>query len=200
MERMLMLSAEENIRIAVPTTPAQFFHLLRRQTISRWRKPLIVFTPKSLLRHAEAVSSLEELSEGRFRRVIPDEGTHSDKHPIRRVLLCSGKLYYELRSHREEQERNDVAIVRIEQIYPFPELELQQALAHVPDETPVVWVQEEPANMGAWSVLKLRIGQRLFDCFPFTGITRPESASPATGSKKSHTLEQTRLLNQAFKG
>ncbi len=197
LERMLMLAAEDNVQIVVPTTPAQFFHVLRRQVLRRWRKPLIVFTPKSLLRHAEAISSLEELSSGRFRRVIADH--HPAKaDPIRRVLLCSGKLYYELKSRREEEGRSDVAILRIEQLYPLAEQELQAALAEIPNDTPVFWVQEEPANMGAWWFLKLRLGQRLFERFPFAGITRPESASPATGSKTSHKLEQDRLLGRAF--
>lgn len=197
LERMLMVAAEDNIQIVVPTTPGQFFHVLRRQVLRRWRKPLIVFTPKSLLRHSDAVSTLEELSGGRFLRVIPDERPDS-KNPVRRVLLCSGKLYYELRSRREAEKHDDVAIVRIEQLYPWPEEELQQALAAIPDETPAFWVQEEPANMGAWWFLKLRFGERLFDRFPFAGITRPESSSPATGSKTSHKLEQDRLLDQAF--
>ena len=198
LERMLMLSAEDNMQIVVPTTPAQFFHLLRRQVFKRWRKPLIVFTPKSLLRHAEAVSSLDELARGRFQRVIPDD--RDPKSKTGRVLLCTGKIYYELRAQREALGREDVAIVRIEQLYPFPAEELREVLAGVADGTPVYWVQEEPANMGAWWSLRLRFCGQIFDRFPFAGITRPESASPATGSKTSHKLEQDRLLEKAFGG
>jgi len=202
LERMLMLAAEDNMQIVNPTTPAQFFHVLRRQVLRPWRKPLIVLTPKSLLRHAEAVSSLDELASGRFRRVIPDESEAKNNGETKsdRVLLCSGKLYYELVKQRENLGREDVAILRVEQLYPLPEEELREALSFIPDGTPTYWVQEEPANMGAWWFLQLRLGPKLFDRLPFAGITRPESASPATGSKTSHKLEQERLLDRAFGG
>ncbi len=202
LERKLMLAAEDNVQIAQPTTPAQFFHLLRRQVLRPWRKPLFVLTPKSLLRHPRAVSSLEELSAGRFRRVLPDERPAEKAKSAKtdRVLLCSGKVYYDLVDQREELGRDDVAIVRIEQFYPLPFDELREALAGVPDGTPAFWVQEEPANMGAWWFFRLWFGERLFDRLPFARISRPESASPATGSKTSHKLEQHRLLDRAFGG
>jgi 2-oxoglutarate dehydrogenase E1 component len=200
LERMLMLSAEDNMQIVVPTTPAQFFHVLRRQVLRPWRKPLIVFTPKSLLRHAEAVSSLDDLSKSRFQRVIPSERDGTSQRKTDRVLLCSGKLYYELKAEREKLGREDVAILRIEQLYPFPHEELREALAGIADDTPAYWVQEEPANMGAWWKLRLSFGDRLLDRLPFAGITRPESASPATGSKTSHKLEQEDLIERAFGG
>ena len=198
-ERFLMLAAEDNMQMAVPSTPAQYFHLLRRQIIRPWRKPLVVFTPKSLLRHRQAVSPLNALAQGTFQRVIPD-ADHDGRGTIERVLLCTGKIYYELLEHRQTLKRDDVAIVRVEQLYPFPADELRTALSRYPDGTAIVWVQEEPANMGAWPYLCGRSCRELFDRLPFTGVTRPESASPATGSHSAHQLEQERWIAQAFGG
>ena len=199
LERFLMLAAEDNIQIVSPTTPAQYFHVLRRQVLRPWRKPLVVMTPKSLLRHRRAVSSLDDLARGRFRRVLPD--VRGDDAPsASRVLLCTGKLYYELEEHRAELGRDDVAIVRIEQLYPFPSDELRETLAVYRDETPVIWVQEEPANMGAWRFIREWTCERLFDRLPLSGVTRASSASPATGSKQSHVIEQEVLLAEAFGG
>ncbi|MCK6439571.1 MAG: 2-oxoglutarate dehydrogenase E1 component, partial [Planctomycetes bacterium] len=144
LERFLMLSANDNIQVVVPSTPAQMYHVLRRQMLRKWRKPLVVFTPKSLLRHPECVSSLADLAEGSFQRIIPDD-IKRDKPPSR-VLLCAGKIYYELHARRAELKRDDVAIIRVEQLYPGPEDELRQVLAGVPDGTPTAWVQEEPDN------------------------------------------------------
>jgi 2-oxoglutarate dehydrogenase E1 component len=199
LERFLTLAAEDNIQVAWPTTPAQYFHVLRRQVLRRWRKPLVVMTPKSLLRHRRAVSRLEDLAGGRFQRVLPDE--RDDGAPeAARVLLCTGKIYYELEERREELRREDVAILRIEQLYPFSADELRQALAVYRDDTPLVWVQEEPENMGAWRFVRDRLGERAFGRLPFSGVTRSCSASPATGSKMSHTLEQEVLISEAFGG
>src|SRR5690606_8926569 len=156
MERFLTLAAEDNMQICQPTTPAQMFHLLRRQVMRKWRKPLVVFTPKSLLRHPRATNTLEEVARGRFEPVIADGGVRRDA--VKKVLLCSGKLYYELVKHREDAQRNDVAIVRLEQLYPFPEVALARVLEEYPAETPVVWVQDEPLNMGPWMFLKLLFG------------------------------------------
>ncbi|HUG93715.1 MAG TPA: 2-oxoglutarate dehydrogenase E1 component [Planctomycetaceae bacterium] len=199
LERFLMLAAECNIQVVWPTTPAQYFHALRRQVLRPWRKPLVVMTPKSLLRHRRAVSSLDDLATGRFRRVLPDV-RGEDAPAAGRILLCTGKIYYELESQREALGRDDVAIVRIEQLYPFPTEELRQALAAYADETPAVWVQEEPANMGAWRFVRERSGEKLFGRLPLSAVTRPPSASPATGSKNSHALEQESLLGEAFGG
>jgi 2-oxoglutarate dehydrogenase E1 component len=197
LERFLLLAAKDNIQVVQPTTPAQLFHCLRRQVLRIWRKPLVVMTPKSLLRHPKCVSTLEDLAEGSFQRVIPDR---SDRSPagIRRVLLCTGKVAYELEKRREELERQDVAIVRVEQLYPLPRKPLEEALAGYADGTPVIWVQEEPENMGAWRFLRIHFGERLFDRLPFSGVCRQSAASPATGSKKSHDLEQNELLSAAF--
>jgi 2-oxoglutarate dehydrogenase E1 component len=194
-ERFLALAAEENIQVVQPTTPAQFFHVLRRQVLRPWRKPLVVFTPKSLLRHPQATSRLEECADGRFMRVIPDaRGTKK----AQRVLFCTGKVYYDLDKRRTELGRDDVAIVRIEQLYPLPDVYLHAAVDHFDDGTPVTWVQEEPENMGAWRTLKARFGSMLFGRFPFSGVCRHESASPATGSASCHKLEQRELLERAF--
>jgi 2-oxoglutarate dehydrogenase E1 component len=195
-ERFLMLAAEENIQVVQPSTPAQYFHVLRRQVVRPWRKPLIVFTPKSLLRNPQCVSPMEEFTNGRFQRVIPDARVEKPS----RVLLTSGKAYYELEKRRSELGREDVAIVRVEQFFPLPDMYLRAAIDHYEDGTPVVWVQEEPENMGAWRLLRARFGSMLFGRFPFSGVCRAESASPATGSASCHKLEQQELLERAFAG
>jgi 2-oxoglutarate dehydrogenase E1 component len=199
-ERWLLLAAEENIQICQPSTPAQFFHLLRRQAMRNWRKPLIVFTPKSLLRHPKATNDISELAGGRFQRVLPDAIYHSSADPsaVRRVLLCSGKICYTLEQRREELKRQDVAIVRVEQFYPLPDEHLRAALDPFPDGTPVVWIQEEPENMGAWRHLRARFGNRVLGRHPLSCIARAESASPATGSASSHRLEEEESLEKAF--
>lgn len=196
LERFLTLAAEDNMQIAVPTTPAQYFHLLRRQTLRKWKKPLIVMTPKSLLRHKDAVSSLTELTSGQFHEILED--TEADPAKVTQILLCTGKIYYELLETRQESGRDDVAILRLEQLYPFPEALLRQKLSVYGAEVPIVWVQEEPRNMGAWPAMRIRFGDSVFDSHPFQGITRPESASPATGSGTSHKIEQQAILKQAL--
>lgn len=197
LERFLALCAEDNIQVCQPTTPAQYFHLLRRQVLRAWRKPLVVMTPKSLLRHPRATSALDDLASGAFERVLPDAAARRSR-PVSKVLLSSGKVYYDLEHRRQEQKRDDVAIVRIEQFYPWQEEALRSALAPYPAKTPVVWVQEEPENMGAWRHLRARFGFLLFDAYPFSGVTRRESASPATGSANAHKLEQKDLLDRAL--
>jgi 2-oxoglutarate dehydrogenase E1 component len=197
LERFLMLAAEDNIQVVCPTTPAQFFHCLRRQVLRSWQKPLVVMTPKGLLRHPKAVSSLAECAEGNFQRVIPDEiGKAADQ--IRRILLCTGKIYYELEAHREETKREDVAIVRIEQLYPMHRPTLESVLGVYAQGTPVFWVQEEPSNMGAWTPLRARTGDTLLGRFPLLGISRALSTSPATGSHRRHKHEQAEIIARAF--
>lgn len=198
LERFLALAAEDNIQIVYPTTPAQYFHVLRRQILTSWRKPLIVMTPKSLLRHIEAVSPLEDLTQNSFRKIIPDASGRKGKD-ISRVLLCTGKIYYELDKQRETLKRNDVAILRIEQLYPLSPTVIEDALKDYAPDTPVIWVQEEPENMGAWRHMRMRYteGGRMFG-HPFWGAMRPESSSPATGSASSHKQEQEQILAEAF--
>jgi 2-oxoglutarate dehydrogenase E1 component len=195
LERFLALGAQDNIQVVCPTTPAQYFHCLRRQVRRNWRKPLIVMTPKSLLRDPRAVSTLQQCAEGKFQRVLPDT---LDAKNVRRILLCTGKIYYELLQEREALKKEDVAIIRLEQLYPFPETALQAALASYPEGTQTLWVQEEPENMGAWRFLRARFGESLFGKYPFGGVRRPSSPSPATGSLRIHKKDQKYLIAQAF--
>lgn len=197
LERFLTMAAEDNFQVCQPTTPAQHFHLLRRQVLRRWKKPLIVMTPKSLLRHKECVSTLDDCAEGRFKEIITDLEITDPTH-VKQILLCSGKVYYDLIEKRRELGIDHSMIIRIEQLYPFPRKKLQDLLADFPDDTPVFWVQEEPSNMGAWGFLRLRFGDKFLSRFPFSRVSRPASASPATGSSKTHKFEQEQLLNAAF--
>jgi 2-oxoglutarate dehydrogenase E1 component len=198
LERFLELAVNDNMQVVNPTTPAQYFHVLRRQALRRWRKPLIVMTPKSLLRHPRVVSPLEALASGRFEPILPDAGMPPEG--VTRILLCSGKVYYDLHALREELGRRDVALVRLEQLYPLRDEHLAESLGRYREGTPVVWVQEEPANMGAWRYLLARFGDRLAGTSPFSGVCRPASASPATGWSGRHKVEQARLLRAALDG
>jgi 2-oxoglutarate dehydrogenase E1 component len=196
LERFLTLAAEDNIQIAQPSTPAQFFHLLRRQVLRKWRKPLVVLTPKSLLRHPDVVSSLDELAGGAFHPILPD--SEADPAATKRILLCSGRVYYDLRKRREEQNRKDVAILRVEQLYPLSIADMGNAVAPYADGVPAVWVQDEPENMGAWRTFYVTFGPRLVGRFPLSRASRRASASPATGSPAAHKQEQQKLLDEAF--
>jgi len=199
LERFLMLAAEDNMQIVNLTTPAQLFHCLRRQVLRPFRKPLIVMSPKSLLRHPRATSTLQDLAEGEFHRVITDDWLEDTKK-VRRILICSGKIYYDLLEWREQAGIDDVALLRLEQYYPFPMKALGEALAAFSEDCPAFWVQEEPHNMGAWPFLKLKLGHSipLSGCHALTCISRRESSSPATGSSASHKIEQEALMRQAF--
>jgi 2-oxoglutarate dehydrogenase E1 component len=161
-----------------------------------WRKPLVIMTPKSLLRLPAAVSPLEDLTRGGFQRIIGDDAVRPDR--ARSVLLCSGKIYFELAEERARHGRNDVAILRLEQLYPLYPQTLAQALAPYSEGTPVTWVQEDPENMGAWRYLRVRFGERLLGRHPFFGVHRTASSTPATGSASSHRLEQKQLIAKAF--
>jgi len=198
-ERFLQLAAEDNIQIVVPTTPAQYFHLLRRQVHRDIRKPLIVFTPKSLLRLPAARSRTQELSSGHFRELVP-EVKGLDANGVRAALLCSGKIYYELAAAREKSGRDDVAILRLEQLYPFPREQLLEALGTYPNLKALRWVQEEPENMGAYYYLHTVLHSGLPKGVAFSHISREESASPAAGSATLHEQEQEELLAEAFEG
>ncbi|MBI3801124.1 MAG: hypothetical protein HY268_29655, partial [Deltaproteobacteria bacterium] len=197
LERYLQLCAEDNMQVAYCTTPAQFFHLLRRQMKRDFRKPLVVMTPKSLLRHRLAVSSVQDLAEGTFQEVV-DEASPLDPQQITRLLLCSGKVYYDLLTERERRGRADIAIIRVEQLYPFPAEELLEVLARYQRATEVVWVQEEPRNMGAWSFMYERVPTLLRPSQSLRYVGRHEQAAPAVGSQKIHQQEQTALLDQAL--
>jgi 2-oxoglutarate dehydrogenase complex dehydrogenase (E1) component-like enzyme len=199
LERFLTLSAEDNIQVVVPSTPAQYFHLLRRQMHRDIRKPLIVFTPKSLLRLPAASSRTDEFVRGTFREVLPDS-SDLRADDVRAVLLCSGKLFYELAAKREKDAVNQVAIVRVEQLYPFPRDQVLEQLARCPNTKTVRWVQEEPENMGAYAFVHVRLHSALPRGIAFSHVARPESASPAGGSATVHELEQEDLLERAYEG
>jgi 2-oxoglutarate dehydrogenase E1 component len=194
LERFLELSVDDNWRVVNLTTPAQYFHALRRQIISPWRKPLVVMSPKSLLRHPQATSPLDELVEGRFRPVIADEA--ADPQETTRVVLCSGKLHYDLAAAREAQGARHVAIVRLEQLYPLAVEEVLAAVRRFRGGVEVVWAQEEPSNMGAWNSIDAQLAPRLPG--PLHLVARAPSASPAAGSATRHKLEQEQLVREAL--
>jgi 2-oxoglutarate dehydrogenase E1 component len=197
LERFLMLCAEDNMQVVNLTTPAQLFHCLRRQVLRPWRKPLIIMSPKSLLRHRRAISTLDDLANRSFQRIIPDEA-HIDPSKVRRLLLCTGKIYYDLLERREQEKAEDVGIIRVEQLYPLRPSELIERLAPYDPDVDLVWVQEEPWNMGAWFFLRARLPEILGGTRAIRCVARPESASPATGSGASHRLEQQLLLDEVF--
>ena len=193
LERFLQLSAQENLQVAQPSTAAQYFHLLRRQSMRRSRKPLVVFTPKSMLRHPDAMSTVADLGTEQFQPVLRDASVENP----RRILVCSGKIGHNLRVERGKRKVNDIAIVFLDQLYPWPERELAAALDTHPGARDIVWVQEEPANMGALSYVMPRLRQMAHDR-PVLSVKRTASASPATGSAKAHELEEKTLIDVAF--
>jgi 2-oxoglutarate dehydrogenase E1 component len=202
LERYLQLSAEDNWQVIVPTTPANYFHALRRQVRRTFRKPLVVMTPKSLLRHKDAVSSLADFGPGSsFRRLLPEIDPLVPGDKVRRVLLCSGKVYFDLLAERRKRKIDDIAIIRIEQLYPLPFTRLGLRLSAYPNAE-VVWCQEEPENMGAWHFIDRRIERALSNIDVKAKrpryIGRPESASPATGSARNHLREQADLVDRAL--
>jgi 2-oxoglutarate dehydrogenase E1 component len=202
LERYLQLCAERNMQVAYCSTPAQYFHLLRRQMRGGadrrgLRKPLIVMTPKSLLRHPKVVSTVDDLASGVFLPVLAD-ATIADPPAVKRVLVCTGKIYYELLAARDARGTADTAIVRLEQLYPFPEAEVAKALGLYGAAQHVVWVQEEPRNMGAWSFVRWRLHPMLKSNQAMGYAGRPRSASPAPGSPKQHAREQAHVIEDAF--
>jgi 2-oxoglutarate dehydrogenase E1 component len=196
-ERFLLLAAEDNIQILCPTTPAQYFHALRRQGWWRWKKPLVVLTPKGLLRSRHSRSTLDECGGGRFERIRADRA-EADPERVRRVLLCTGRVAIDLERARQEREAWDVAVLRLEQLYPFRDDLLERALAPYTESESAFWVQEEPENMGAWRYLRTRYPDELPGGARLSLVSRPESASPATGSSRAHQHEQAELIARAF--
>ncbi len=196
-ERFLQLCAEHNMQVCVPTTPAQIFHLLRRQMVREFRKPLIVMSPKSLLRHKEAVSALDELAEGRFQTVIGDAEKLVAKK-VRRVIVCSGKVYYDLIDFRRANKIADMAVLRLEQQYPFPHADFQAQIVKYPNAKEVVWCQEEPQNQGAWYRLRAYLRGDIGDKQVLAYAGRPISASPAVGYASKHLAQQQQLVSDAF--
>jgi 2-oxoglutarate dehydrogenase E1 component len=190
-ERYLILSAEYNMQVANITTPANFFHLIRRQLHREFRKPLIIFTPKSLLRHARCVSALEELAHGGFREVLDD--STADPKKVRRIVFCTGKIYYELLEEKEKLNAEDTAVVRIEQLHPFPIKQIRNLLERYNHATDWIWTQEEPVNMGAWNFIHHQMEE-----VPLRLIARPASGSPATGSAEFHAVRQRKIIEKSF--
>jgi len=197
LERFLELCANGNMQVVNLTTPAQFFHALRRQMLRNFRKPLVVMSPKSLLRNKLAVSAVADLSDGGFQNVLLDPKA-LEASKVRRLLLCSGKIYYDLQVGRDQREIDDVAIVRVEQLYPFPADELHAALERWPSVQEVYWVQEEPWNMGGWQFMAMRL-PRVIGERELRYIGREEAASPAVGSYKMHQSEQNEIVAQALR-
>jgi 2-oxoglutarate dehydrogenase E1 component len=192
-ERYLQLAAQDNIQITQPSTAAQYFHLLRRQALRKWRKPLIVFTPKSMLRHPDAMSPVRDLALDHFQNVLPDNAVINP----RRLLVCSGKIGHNLRVERDKRKDTSVGIIFLEQLYPWPEVQLKAALDQHPSATEIVWVQEEPANMGALFYVQPLL-KRLAGDRALLTVKRTASASPATGSAKAHALEEKTLIDLAL--
>jgi 2-oxoglutarate dehydrogenase E1 component len=186
------------MQVVQPTTPAQIFHLLRRQMIRLFRKPLIVATPKSLLRHKEAVSDLSELAKGSFQPIIGEVDGTIEPKKVKRVIVCSGRLYYDLVAHRREAKANDVAIIRIEQLYPFAHKQFDAEIKKYENANEVVWAQDEPQNQGAWFYVEhhLREGMREGQKLAYSG--RPASASPAVGYYAKHYEQLKALIEGAF--
>ncbi len=199
LERFLQLAAEDNIRVANCTTPAQYFHLLRRQALLDELRPLVVFTPKSLLRHPKATSRLDELSDESFYLVLDDAETADRTGEVTRIVVCSGKVYFDLLGSELRAEAADTALVRIEQLYPFPEEELAAILGGYPAATDLIWVQEEPQNMGAWRYIEPWLRRAAGDRLQVGYVGRPERASPAEGYARAHKDQQQRIVNDAFR-
>jgi 2-oxoglutarate dehydrogenase E1 component len=198
-ERFLQLCASENIQVCVPSSPKQIFHLLRRQAIRKMRTPLVVISPKSLLRNPMAVSNLDELTNGSFDCVIDDDIKKPEA--VKRLILCSGKVFYDLIEKKKEENREDIAVVRIEQLYPFPYDDLEEILTKYQNVQEFIWCQEEPLNQGAWFSHRHRIQRvldRLGNGIEVSLVSRPAAAAPAVGLMKLHLQQQKDLVNEAI--
>jgi 2-oxoglutarate dehydrogenase E1 component len=195
LERFLQLAAQENLRIANCTTAAQYFHLLRRQALDATARPLVVVTPKGLLRLKDAASTLADLADGGFRPVLDDP--RADKGVVRRLVLCSGKIYYDVVGHNLREQAESVAVARIEQLYPFPIEQARELVASYPSLDEVVWVQEEPQNMGPWRSIRHRLEEATGD-LPVRFVGRPWRASPSEGYPTAHLIEQGRIVRDAL--
>jgi 2-oxoglutarate dehydrogenase E1 component len=191
LERFLQLCAENNMTIANITTPANLFHLLRRQLVRPFRKPLVIMSPKSLLRHPLVVSPIDSFINGGFQELL-DDTTVKDPKKVKKIIVCSGKVYYDLWEAKEKNNHKEVAIVRLEQIYPFPKQSFEALLQHYPAAS-LRWVQEEPLNAGAWQHIATHHA-----AYKWSVTARPATASPAAGAKKNHDKEQALLMEQAF--
>jgi 2-oxoglutarate dehydrogenase E1 component len=198
LERFMQLAADTNMQIVQPTTASQIFHLLRRQMVRAFRKPLVILTPKSLLRNKDATSPMSEFTKGEFRTVIPELDSGVDAAKVKRVIACSGKVYYDLVKKRAERKSNDVALLRVEQLYPFPHKAFQAEMKKYPQATEIVWCQDEPQNQGAWFFVQHYIHENMLEGQKLGYAGRPASASPAVGYAHLHQEQQKALLEQAF--
>jgi 2-oxoglutarate dehydrogenase E1 component len=194
----MQLAADTNMQIVQPTTASQIFHVLRRQMVRQFRKPLVIMTPKSLLRNKDATSTLVDFTKGDFRTVIPELNDTIDAAKVKRVIACSGKVYYDLVKKREEKKAMDVAILRVEQLYPFPHKAFAAELKKYPNASDIVWCQDEPQNQGAWFFVNHYIHENMLDGQKLGYAGRPASASPAVGYAHLHQEQQKALLDQAF--
>jgi 2-oxoglutarate decarboxylase len=199
-ERFIQLAAEGNIRLANPTTAAQYFHLLRRQALIAKARPLVVFTPKGLLRLARATSTLPELTSGSFRFVLDDPSGRERKDKVERLVLCTGKIYYDIDAAPKREDAEGVAVARVELLYPFAKEQITELMASYPNLKEIVWVQEEPRNMGAWSVMQRRMPELLPEGVELGYVGRPPRASPGEGYAVAHTKEQERIVLTALMG
>lgn len=198
LERFLALGAEGNIRVANCSTPAQYFHLLRRQALDTEIRPLIIMTPKSLLRHPRALSTLPELSGGHFHHVLDDPTLSGARDAVRRLVLCSGKIYYDIVGHTDRAAGTHIAVGRLELLYPFPQRQLIDLLHLYPQLREVVWVQEEPSNFGARKWVIPQAAEVLPEGVDIRHISRPERSSPAEGYPAAHKAEQERIVTEAL--
>jgi 2-oxoglutarate dehydrogenase E1 component len=196
-ERFLQLAADNNMQVTQPTNAAQIFHLLRRQMIRLFRKPLVIMTPKSLLRNKEAASQLSDLARGEFQTVIADSAG-LDPKKVKRIVFCTGKVYYDLNATRRERAIDDTAVIRIEQLYPFPHKALVAELKKYPGANEIVWCQEEAQNQGAWFYVQHHLLEGMGDGQKLGYAGRPASASPAVGYYAKHVEQQKALLDTAF--
>jgi 2-oxoglutarate dehydrogenase E1 component len=197
-ERFLTLSAEDNIQVAIPTTAAQHFHLLRRQVVREVRKPLVIFTPKRPLRMAQSRSSVDELVSGSFQEVLDDPFV-ADRAAVRRLVFCSGKVAWDAMAERDRRGA-PVAIIRLEQLFPFPQQQILDVLASYPNARELVWLQEEPENMGSWHFVEHRVWRVKMQGYDIRHVSRVESGSPATGSSTIHDQELADLMEETFTG
>ena len=198
LERFMQLAADNNMQIVQPTTASQIFHVLRRQMVRMFRKPLVLFTPKSLLRAKDATSPLSEFTKGEFKTVIPETGNEISADKVKRIVVCSGKVYYDLVKARAEKKATDVAIIRVEQLYPFPHKAFAAEIKKYPHATELVWCQDEPQNQGAWFFVQHYIHENMVEGQKLGYAGRPASASPAVGYSHLHQEQQKSLLDQAF--
>jgi 2-oxoglutarate dehydrogenase E1 component len=194
----MQLAADNNMQIVQPTNAAQIFHVLRRQMLRMFRKPLVIMTPKSLLRAKDATSPLTDFTKGEFKTVIGETNGDIVADKVKRVVVCSGKVYYDLVRKREEKKSTDTVVIRVEQLYPFPHKAFAAEIKKYPNATDIVWTQDEPQNQGAWFFIQHQIHENMLDGQKLGYAGRPASASPACGYAHLHQDQQKALLDQAF--